>query len=148
MRPKILIANGVNLDLLGSREVKIYGKSNLQDLEKLVLQEVPGLIQSTKYDSIDLHFFQTNSEVELFDKISQNWDGILINPGAWTHTSVALADRLKGLGVKYVEVHLSNISNREEFRKQSYSAPHACGVIYGLGFDSYIVGLLALLRKL
>lgn len=120
-KPKILIANGVNLDLLGSREVDVYGKSSLKDLEKYIGNLIPNLLQVSAFSEIDLHFFQSNSEPEFLDKISEEWDGILINPGAWTHTSLALADRLKGLGVTFVEVHLTNISNREEFRKHSYS---------------------------
>lgn len=143
---KILCANGVNLDLLGTREPVVYGTANLKDLEAMLRKELATYAKAAK---IDLVFFQTNDEAEMLKTLSDSKaDGILINPAAWTHTSVALADRLKGLGIPFVEVHISNISAREEYRKQSYSASAAAGVVYGFGLDSYLIGLLGLIRTL
>lgn len=137
---RILVANGVNLDLLGQREPGVYGKGTLADLEAHVRALAP--------EGVALTFFQTNDEALFLAKISDGWDGAVINPGAWTHTSLALADRLKGLALPFVEVHLSNTMAREEFRHRSYSAPHAAGIVIGLGFDSYVAGLTGLVAKL
>lgn len=148
---RILVANGVNLDLLGRREPGIYGSSSLADvLEKLEksAQEFATLLG---FKELDLVCFQSNDEGEFLNKLDGNWDGILINPGAWGHTSLALGDRLVGLGIPYVEVHLSNVAAREKFRHHSYTAPNACGVVSGLGVESYSAGmwgLLAHLRKI
>jgi len=95
-----------------------------------------------------LEFYQTNSEAEFLTKISDTYDGIVINPAAWTHTSVALADRLSAVKTPYIETHISNISSREEFRKKSYTAPGASGVVYGMGFSSYKSALLGLVDLL
>ncbi|MEZ4742698.1 MAG: type II 3-dehydroquinate dehydratase [Bdellovibrionota bacterium] len=144
---RILIANGVNLDLLGKREPDIYGAFTLPQVEKTIENSTKGLAKLVGFDAIQLSFFQSNQEGEFFAKISQNWDGILINPGAWSHTSLALADRLKAVNIPYVEVHLSNISAREPIRHKSLCASSAAGVVYGLGLDSYLTGLYALLLK-
>lgn len=139
----ILIANGVNLDLLGRREPTIYGK---QDLESLEI----GLRQYEKEQAgrVSLSFFQSNEEAAFLVKLSEGWDGIVLNPGAWTHTSLALADRLAGLAVPFVEVHISNLSSRESFRQHSYCAPYAWGIVSGFGFIGYRVALEGLLCKL
>lgn len=144
---KILIANGVNLDLLGTREPKIYGKATLAELESDISGEAERL--SKYFDAtISLSFFQSNSEAELLNRLSGNWDGIVLNAGAWTHTSLALADRLKAIAIPFVEVHISNLATRESFRHKSYSAVHANGVIYGLGSDSYSAGLFSIVKYL
>lgn len=158
---KILVANGVNLDLLGQREAVHYGTSTLVDLEAQLRkssQEVAAAAATAALDKklpkIELIFFQSNSEAEFLQKISDSLSaskpchGILLNAGAWTHTSLALADRLVALGVPFVEVHLSNLSRREDFRQKSFSAPHALGVVYGAGLGSYDAGLLILVRAL
>lgn len=141
---KILIANGVNLDLLGKRETDIYGAEDLASLEGCIL-DFKDKLEKMYFCQIELEFFQTNQEVELLDKISEKFDGIVLNPAAWTHTSIALADRLKAIATPYIETHLSNIYNREEYRKQSYTAAKARGVVHGLGFTSYKAALLALI---
>ena len=141
----ILIANGVNLDLLGTREPEIYGAKNLENLT----QELQAFLSTFVLKaSVNLEFFQSNSEEAFLDKVSQDYVGALINPGAWTHTSLALADRLSAVGLPFVEVHLSHIGRREDFRKHSYSSQHALGVVYGLGFGSYYAALAGLLKHL
>ncbi|NRA64644.1 MAG: 3-dehydroquinate dehydratase [Pseudobacteriovorax sp.] len=144
---KILIANGVNLDILGSRQPEIYGFQQLKDLEnglserRLELQKFFGC-------ELEFEFFQSNHEGAFLDELSKPWDGAVINPAAWTHTSLALADRLAGIDLKFVEVHISNISRREEIRQKSLTAKHAIGVVYGFGIPSYITGLFGLLESL
>lgn len=145
---RILVAQGVNLDLLGRRETDIYGQLSPSALEAEI-QAFAVAVQPL-YPSLafSLSFFQTNHEGLFLDELSRDWDGIIINPGAWTHQSLALGDRLRGLGTPFIEVHLSNIAAREAYRHHSYSAPHARGVVYGLGVGSYkaaLVGLLAIL---
>ncbi len=139
-KPKILVASGVNLDLLGTREPSIYGHQTLKDIEDLVRQEFS--------NKCDLSFFQTNSESEYLQILNNGWDGAVLNPGAWTHSSLALADRIAGLSLPCVEVHLSNLAQREEFRHRSYLAPVAVGSIAGFGGYSYVLGVHALLHKL
>ena len=145
---QILIASGVNLDLLGRREPDVYGHETLEDMQKLLSAEWPALAKKFGFAKDKLVFFQTNSEAELLGKISEPWRGVVLNSGAWTHTSVALADRLAGLQTKFVEVHLSQLSQREAFRQHSYTAKHALGVVYGFGISSYLLGLEGLLTKL
>lgn len=147
---KILIANGVNLDLLGRREPHIYGKHTLADVEARLRAVSVTLAKTFQLPTVHLHFFQSNHEGLFLDELSKGWDGALINAGAWTHTSLALADRLVALQLPFVEVHLSNLSKREEFRQHSYAAPHAAGVVYGFGVESYVAalsGLYATLQK-
>ena len=146
--PRILVAQGVNLDLLGKREPEIYGAATLDDIETQLRADAPALARLAGVPGCELSFFQSNSEGEFLDHLSQGFDGILINPGAWTHTSLALADRLKGLSVPYVEVHLSNIAAREPMRHISLTAPTAQGCVSGLGIGSYRMGLLGLLLAL
>jgi 3-dehydroquinate dehydratase-2 len=148
-RPRVLVANGVNLDLLGRREVGIYGRVALAEIEAGLARDAAAAAQLAGLDAgVELSFFQSNDEAEFLAELDKGWDGALINAGAWTHTSLALADRLKGLELPFVELHLSNLAAREEFRHHSYSAPHAAGVVYGLGPASYIAALVGLLRHL
>jgi 3-dehydroquinate dehydratase-2 len=145
----ILCANGVNLDLLGQREANIYGNFDLAALEKELRKLLPDVVKLSGGKEIKLEFMQSNDESEFFEKLSASTaDGFMINAGAWTHTSLALADRLRAISKPFVEVHISNISAREEFRKHSFTAPHAAGVTYGFGMDSYVVALVGLARAL
>jgi 3-dehydroquinate dehydratase-2 len=145
---KILVAHGVNLDLLGRREPEVYGRTTLAELEQAIEVAAPEVAALAGLTGVTLAFFQSNDEPTFLARLGDGWDGLVINPGAWTHTSLALADRLLGLAVPYVEVHLSNLAAREEFRQRSYSAAGAVGVVYGFGVDSYVVGLAGLLRRL
>jgi 3-dehydroquinate dehydratase-2 len=143
-KKRILIAHGVNLDLLGKREPEIYGSTTLATLEDELRKINPALAKAFGLDMADLTFFQSNHEGLFLEKISEGWDGAVINPGAWTHTSLALADRLAALKLPFAEVHLSNLAKREPFRQHSYAAPHAVGVCFGFGSASYIAGLSGL----
>ena len=128
---KIIIINGPNLNLLGKREPEIYGANSFDDYFK-VLQN--------KFSSIDLSYFQSNIEGEIIDKLHEvgfNYDGIILNAAAYTHTSVGIGDAVKAIETPVVEVHISNIHAREEFRHQSYIAANAKGVIVGFGLKSY-----------
>ncbi len=147
--PDILVMNGVNLDLLGQRQPDIYGSFSLSDLESLLMKESTALATACGLMGVNLSFYQSNAEAEFIEKLTKvKVDGVLINPAAWTHTSLALADRLAAMPTPYVEVHISNLAVREDYRQKSYSAPHALGVVYGFGLDSYLVGLTGLLRHL
>ncbi len=139
-KAKILVASGVNLDLLGQREVAIYGRVTLKDIEEILTLKFADLAELT--------FFQTNVEAEFLLKLDQGWDGAVLNPGAWTHTSVALRDRVAGLSLPCVEVHLSNTAARESFRQISYLAPVAIGSITGFGAWSYVLGVEGVLSYL
>jgi 3-dehydroquinate dehydratase-2 len=139
---KIAILNGPNLDRLGKREPEIYGKATLGDLEKALRAEFGA--------SAALEFFQSNHEGELIDRIARladsKADGIVINGGALTHTSVALRDALLGAHIPAVEVHISNIYKREEFRHVSLTAPACAAVIAGLGLEGYHAAVRFLLK--
>lgn len=132
---KILIINGPNLNLLGKREPEVYGSTTFEDyFEEL----------KSKFGSLDLEHFQSNVEGELIDKIHEvgfSYDGIAINAGAYTHTSVALRDAIAGIETPVIEVHISNTHQREEFRHHSYISPVCKGVILGFGLDSYRLAL-------
>ncbi|MDD2732950.1 MAG: type II 3-dehydroquinate dehydratase [Desulfuromonadaceae bacterium] len=137
---KFLILHGPNLNLLGKREPAIYGSQTLEDIEFL-------LVQLSSQLGCELSFFQSNNEGSLIDAIqgaAQEYHGILINPAAYTHTSIAIRDALSAVGLPTVEVHLSNIHRRETFRHTSMVAPVAIGQICGFGSDSYMLGLRAL----
>lgn len=137
---KFLVLHGPNLNMLGSREPGIYGSQTLGDINTL-LGELAGEF------GVELVFFQSNSEGEMIDAIHnalRNCHGILINPAAYTHTSIALRDAVSAVGLPCVEVHLSNIHRREPFRHVSLIAPVAIGQICGFGGDSYLLGLRAL----
>ena len=141
---KIQIIHGPNLNMLGLREPGIYGNQTLETIEQGLTHEATAL-------GAVLDFFQSNSEGALVDCIQSTWgqkDGIVINPGAYTHTSVALRDAIAAVGLPTVEVHLSNIHKREAFRYHSYIAGVAVGQICGFGADSYRLGLQALVRHL
>jgi 3-dehydroquinate dehydratase-2 len=140
----ILVLNGPNLNLLGSREPDIYGYSTLDDINQQ-------LVQTASDAGHQLDDLQSNAEHELIDRIHQaqgNIDFIIINPGAFTHTSVAIRDALAGVEIPFIEVHLSNVHAREPFRKHSYLSDIAEGVICGLGVDSYHLALQAAIGKL
>ena len=144
-KASILVIQGPNLNLLGTREPDVYGKTTLEDIHKK-------LGELAKAQSIDLSTFQSNHEGELIDRIQKakqdDVDFIVINPGAFTHTSVALRDVLAGVAIPFTEVHLSNIHQREEFRKHSYLSDIATGVICGLGAIGYELALQAAITRL
>ena len=131
---KLLVINGPNLNMLGIREPEIYGKETLDDLVKLIKKE--------RGDKHDISFFQSNHEGEIIDAIHKAYydgvDGIVINPAAYTHTSIAIMDALKSVPIPSVEVHLSDISNREPFRKTSHTSLVTIASIKGRGFQGYI----------
>lgn len=134
---KILVINGPNLNMLGIREPDIYGKSTYKDLLEMIKNRADEL-------KIEVEFFQSNHEGDIVDKIQAAYgaaDGIVINPGAYTHTSVAILDALKAVAIPTVEVHISDIDEREEFRKFSYVSLVAKKTICGKGFDGYIEAL-------
>lgn len=135
----ILVIHGPNLNFLGKREPEIYGKKTLDDINSM-------LVKRAKEIGIELRVFQSNSEGGIIDIIQQNCDvaGIIINPGAYTHTSIAIRDAISSTGLPTVEVHLTNIQAREEFRKHSLIAPVCVGQISGFGVQSYILGVEAL----
>jgi 3-dehydroquinate dehydratase-2 len=136
---KILVIHGPNLNLLGKREPNIYGTSTLRDIENR-LSSLAGEL------GVEVSFFQSNHEGELVQKIQDAlgvYQAIVINPGAYTHTSVALRDAISSTGIPTVETHISNIYQREEFRKHSYISGVAVGQITGFGPDSYLLALRA-----
>ena len=136
---KILVVHGPNLDLLGKREPKIYGRTTLKEIDK-------NLKALARKNKISLTIVQSNHEGEIVDLIGGargRFDAIVINPAAYTHTSVAIRDAIAASDVKTVEVHLSNIYAREEFRQTSLIAPVCVGQISGFGADSYLLGLQA-----
>jgi len=141
---RILVLHGPNLNLLGTREPEVYGRLSLSDVNS-ALESLGAEFECT------LGFFQSNSEGALVDAIQQapeNYDGILINPAAYTHTSVAMRDAMAAIGLPFVEVHLSDIHRREKFRHHSFLAPLALGQISGFGVDSYLLGLRALFNHI
>ncbi|MDA0241326.1 MAG: type II 3-dehydroquinate dehydratase [Proteobacteria bacterium] len=142
MTASVLILNGPNLNMLGSREPEIYGSETLADIEESCVARGEGL-------DLKVDFRQSNGEGELVDWIQEasgNHAGIIINAGAYTHTSIAILDALRACGLPIIEVHLSNIFQREEFRHQSYISPVAEGVICGFGGHGYCLALEAIAK--
>ncbi len=140
---RILVLNGPNLNLLGRREPEIYGRQTLSDIE--------GLLRGRANDlGVEIAFTQSNSEGALVDAIQAHadWDGLIVNAGAYTHTSLAIADAIQATQILTVEVHLSNIYARERFRHRSFLAPIVWGQISGLGYHGYLAALDALHRRL
>ncbi len=141
---KLLIINGPNLNLLGLREPEIYGNQSYASLCSLIEK-------SCKDRGTEFEIFQSNHEGAIVDKIQEAYgifDGIVINPAAYTHTSVAILDALKAVAIPVAEVHLSDINSRDEFRKHSYVSLVACERVMGLGFDGYRVAIERLCSKL
>jgi len=141
---RIGIIHGPNLRLLGKREPEVYGTATLADVED-ALRSLAEVL------AVEVEFFQSNHEGELLDHIeatAPRVQGFLINPGAFTHTSVALRDALTGVDRPFVEVHLSNTAAREPFRHHSYLSGVAAGVVYGFGIQSYLLGLRGLVARL
>ena len=140
----LLFVNGPNLNLVGKREPSIYGAQTLEDIQKELMTLASEL-------DVRLKFFQSNSEGEMIDCIQNSVgsiDGILINAGAYTHTSIALRDALLGVAIPYVEVHLSNIYSREEFRHKSFLSDKALGLVCGFGANSYQLALKGIVSYL
>jgi 3-dehydroquinate dehydratase-2 len=143
-KQKILILNGPNLNLLGTREPEIYGRLTLAQIEKRVRELATEL-------AVEIDFRQSNSEGELVSWIQQaagKFAAIVINPAAYTHTSLAMRDAISAVGVPTIEIHISNIHKRERFRHHSYIAEVAVGQIAGFGLDSYLLGLRAVVARL
>lgn len=136
---KIIIINGPNLNLLGKREPEIYGSTTFEEYFNTLKK---------KYPTIELFYFQSNIEGKLIDKLHEvgfEYDGIILNAGAYTHTSIAIADAVKGIETPVIEVHISNVHAREEFRNKSYLAKSAKGVICGFGLQSYDLAIQSFL---
>ena len=138
---KIIIINGPNLNLLGTREKSVYGDKTFEEYFEALKQD---------FAKIDLECFQSNVEGELIDKLQEvgfSYDGILLNAGGYTHTSVAISDAIAAITTPVVEVHISNIFAREEFRHVSLLSKNCVGIISGFGLDSYRLGLESLLNS-
>ena len=140
----ILVLNGPNLNLLGSREPEVYGTDSLKDIEE-------NLKSISKKHNVNIRFYQSNSENELINELHnaklENIDAIIINPGAFTHTSIALRDAFLGVDIPFIEVHISNIYRREEFRKKSFLSDISEGLITGLGVNGYEFALLSIIKR-
>ena len=140
---KILVINGPNINMLGIREPEIYGKATYQDLLALVKDAASRL-------GVEAAFFQSNHEGAIVDAIQDaygKFDGIVINPAAYTHTSVAILDALKAVGIPTVEVHISDVSQREGFRQVSYVRQACTATVMGKGFDGYVEAMEILCSK-
>lgn len=138
---KLLIINGPNLNLLGSREPGTYGNETFSEYFKNLRQ---------KFSGIALEYYQSNIEGEIIDQLQsadKNFDGIVLNAAAYTHTSVGIGDAVKAITTPVVEVHISNTSAREEFRHRSFIAPNAKGVILGFGLQSYELAVKSFLKE-
>ena len=128
---KIIIINGPNLNLLGKREPEIYGSKTFEAYFKEL---------QIRFKDVEISYFQSNVEGEIIDKLHEvgfSYDGIVLNAAAYTHTSIGIGDAVKGIETKVVEVHISNIHAREEFRQHSYISPNASGVLFGFGLKGY-----------
>ena len=136
---KIIIINGPNLNLLGKREPEIYGSETFEDYFKKLQLE---------FNTIQLSYFQSNIEGEIIDKLHEvgfNYDGVILNAAAYTHTSVGIGDAVKGINTPVVEIHISNVHAREEYRHKSYIAANAKGVIFGFGIKGYELAIQSFL---
>lgn len=135
---KFLILNGPNINMLGIREPEIYGRQSYEDLVNLIKKHAAEI-------GVEVEFYQSNHEGNLVDAIQKAYfdhiDGIVFNPAAYTHTSVAIADAVKGVGIPTVEVHISEVSKREDFRRISYIRDVTCLTVTGMGFDGYLKAL-------
>ena len=134
---KICIINGPNLNLLGKREPEVYGSQTFEDYFEIL---------QNKFPNVELTYFQSNIEGELINKIQEcgfSFDGIVLNAGAYTHTSIGIGDAIKAITTPVVEVHISNTFSRENFRHQSYISGNAKGVILGFGMKSYELAILS-----
>ena len=137
---KILIINGPNLNLLGKRETSIYGTLSFEDFFENLIKNYP---------NISLSYFQSNIEGEIISKLHDvgfDYDGIVLNAGAYTHTSIGIGDAIKAIETPVVEVHISNTFSRETFRHQSYLSPNAKGIIIGFGLQSYKLAIESFLQ--
>ena len=138
---KVIIINGPNLNLLGKREPEIYGSQTFDDYFSIL---------KSKFPTLELHYFQSNIEGEIIGKIQEtgfDFDGIILNAGAYTHTSIGIGDAVKAVTTPVIEVHISNTFSRESFRHQSYISPNAKGVIIGFGLESYNLAIQSFLKK-
>ena len=142
-KAKIAVFNGPNLNLLGSREPEVYGTTTLEDINTM-------LVAKANKADVNIECRQSNCESEIIDWIHQSADVdfIIINPAAFTHTSVAIRDAFAGIGVPFIEIHLSNVHARESFRHHSYFSDIAVGVIVGLGYKGYLYALDAALNHI
>ncbi|RDU73952.1 type II 3-dehydroquinate dehydratase [Helicobacter anseris] len=142
---KILVIQGPNLNILGHRDPRIYGPITLDQIHS-------NMQEFAKQNNVEIDFFQSNFEGEIIDKIQEciggEYQGVIINPGAYSHTSIAIADAIASAGVPVVEVHLSNIFAREEFRRTSYTGAASAGVITGFGAFGYHLALISVLQIL
>ena len=140
----ILVLNGPNLNLLGTREPEVYGTDSLKDIEE-------NLKSISKDHNVNIRFYQSNSENELINELhtakQEKIDAIIIKPGAFTHTSIALRDAFLGVEIPFIEVHISNIYRREEFRKKSFLSDISEGLITGLGVSGYEFALLSIIKR-
>ncbi|MGL5693353.1 MAG: type II 3-dehydroquinate dehydratase [Peptostreptococcaceae bacterium] len=138
---KIIVINGPNLNMLGKREPTVYGNDTLIDLENYIKNEFE--------EKVSIDFFQSNYEgaiIEMLHKAHDEFDGVVLNPGAFTHYSYAIHDAIKSIKTDVVEVHISNVYQREEFRHKSVTAPACIGQISGFGFYGYILGINAIIN--
>jgi 3-dehydroquinate dehydratase-2 len=136
---KLIIINGPNLNLLGKREPEIYGSETFEDFFKQL---------KSKFNNVELSYFQSNNEGEIIDKLHEvgfNYDGIVLNAAAYTHTSIAIGDAVKGITTPVVELHISNVHAREEYRHKSFIAPVAKGVLFGFGLKGYEMAIQSFL---
>jgi 3-dehydroquinate dehydratase-2 len=136
---KLIIINGPNLNLLGKREPEIYGSQTFEEYFRTL---------QMKFGSIELTYFQSNIEGEIIDKLHEvgfNYDGIILNAAAYTHTSVGIGDAVKGIETPVVELHISNVHAREDFRHKSFIAPAAKGVLFGFGLKGYELAIQSFL---
>lgn len=143
---KIIVINGPNLNMLGKREPEIYGSLTLEDIESFLASRA-----EVADGDVNLSFFQSNSEGDIVTAIQDargKFDGVIINPAAYTHTSVAIRDAILSAGLPVVEVHLSNIYRREDFRQKSFVSGVSVGVVSGFGAESYYLGLLGLIERM